>query len=89
MRLGFEDLNAGSLSAVLVSEERKSGIYLATTNYRDKHPDTKRPGIKKILVDVNPNFTGHDAFNGEVAKFVLKVVKQPEWDDGDDWFLAG
>jgi hypothetical protein len=89
VRLGLDDLSVGSLSVVLVSEERKSGIYLTTTNYRDKRPDIKRPAVKKIIVDVNPNFTGHDAFNGEVAKFVLKVVKQPEWDDGDDWFLAG
>jgi hypothetical protein len=81
VRLGFEEVVAGYLSVVFVSEERQSGIYLATTNYRDQYPDVKRPDVKKILVDINPNFTGHDAFNGSVATFVLKVVEQSARED--------
>ncbi|SEM95103.1 hypothetical protein SAMN04487857_107174 [Pseudomonas sp. ok272] len=82
-RLGFEDLKAGHASVVLVSEERLSGVYVTRTNFRDKDilPSSKLLEFKHILVDINPNFTGHDAFNGEVATFILRLVELPDWDD--------
>lgn len=82
-RVGLEGLKAGHASVILVSEERQSGVYLTRTNFRDKdrHPSTKLTEFKRILVDINPNFTGHDAFNGRVASFILRIVELPDWDD--------
>lgn len=65
----------GPSQVVLVSDERNSGMYLTRSNYRDKHGSTGRNSYSDIIVDVNPNVTGHHAFNGRVANFVLKIIK--------------
>lgn len=77
----YKDFGPGPSQVILVSEERQSGMYLARSNYRDKHGSTLKNDYRNIIVDVNPNFTGHDAFNGRVAKFLLKVVDEPQVTD--------
>lgn len=65
----------GPSQVVLVSDERNSGMYLARRNYRNKHGSTSKNSYSDIIVDVNPNVTGHHAFNGRVAEFVLRIVE--------------
>lgn len=82
-RLSLEDLKEGHASVVLISEERQSGVYLTRTNFRNKYMDPSvvaTKDFKQIFVDINPNYTGHDVFNGRVATFIIKVVESRDLD---------
>jgi hypothetical protein len=61
----FADLAAGPSYIHLVSEVNKHALYRA------------EEGGKIIFKDVDPNLTGHDAFNNEPATFVLKIIDKP------------
>ncbi|MHC8335961.1 hypothetical protein [Pseudomonas sp. LB3P25] len=64
-KAGLADLAAGPSYVHLVSEANKHALYRA------------KVGGNIIFKDVDPNVTGHDAFNSEPATFVLKIIDKP------------
>lgn len=60
----FDDLQAGPAYVQLVSKRNGEAVYMANN------------GGKKYFMDVDPNPTGHDAFNHAPVSFVLKLVDQ-------------
>ncbi|MBC8997398.1 hypothetical protein IAI51_12745 [Pseudomonas sp. N40(2020)] len=61
-KLSLDDLDAGPVFINLISESSKKPLYRDTT------------GRMSIFKNVDPNLTGHVAFNNKPAIFVIKVI---------------
>ena len=64
-KAGLEDLSAGPSYVQVVSELNGRALYL------------EEQGGKIIFKNVDPNTTGHNAFNNEPVTFVLKIIDKP------------